>query len=58
VEQGRLQRKDIEAHALIGHESRGHRYCLHALTGAGSLPSKAAVRRLVDLTMDGLQPRS
>jgi AcrR family transcriptional regulator len=30
-------------------------YCLHALTAAGSLPSKAAVRRLVKLTMAGLQ---
>jgi AcrR family transcriptional regulator len=31
-------------------------YCLHALTAAGSLPSKAAVRRLVAVTMAGLQP--
>jgi len=30
-------------------------YCLHALAAAGSLPSKAAVRRLVKLTMAGLQ---
>ncbi len=32
------------------------RYCLHALTGAGSLPSKAAVRRLVTVTLAGLRP--
>ena len=33
-------------------------YCLHALTAAGSLPSKAAVRRLVAVTLAGLQPRA
>ena len=32
-------------------------YCLHALGAAGSLPSKAAVRRLVIVTLAGLQPR-
>jgi len=32
-------------------------YCLHALTAAGSLPSKAAVRRLVKVTLAGLRPR-
>jgi len=31
-------------------------YCLHALTAAGSLPSKAAVRRLVVVTLAGLHP--
>ena len=30
-------------------------YCLHALMAAGSLPSKAAVRRLVAVTLDGLR---
>jgi AcrR family transcriptional regulator len=30
-------------------------YCLHALTAAGSLPSVAAVRRLVAVTMAGLR---
>jgi AcrR family transcriptional regulator len=30
-------------------------YCLHALTAAGGLPSRAAVRRLVDVTLDGLR---
>jgi len=33
-------------------------YCLHALSAAGSLPSKAAVRRLVTVTLAGLQPRA
>ena len=33
-------------------------YCLHALTAARSLPSKAAVRRLVTITLAGLRPRS
>ena len=34
-------------------------YCLHALQAAGAVPSKAAVRRLVGVTVDGLrgQPR-
>ncbi len=31
-------------------------YCLHALTAAGSLPSEAAVRRLVTVTLAGLRP--
>jgi hypothetical protein len=31
-------------------------YCLHALTAAGSLPSKTAVRRLVAVTLAGLRP--
>jgi AcrR family transcriptional regulator len=31
-------------------------YCLHALTSASSLPSKAAVRRLVTVTIAGLRP--
>ncbi len=29
-------------------------YCLHALAGASSLPSKVAVRRLVKVTLAGL----
>jgi|SRR5205809_4672441 len=32
-------------------------YCLHALTGASSLPSKVAVRRLVTVTLAGLSPK-
>jgi len=31
-------------------------YCLHSLTAAGSLSSKAAVRRLVNVTLAGLDP--
>ena len=31
-------------------------YCLHALSAAGSLPSEAAVRRLVTVTLTGLRP--
>ena len=31
-------------------------YCLHALTAASGLPSKAAVRRLVKVTLAGLRP--
>jgi AcrR family transcriptional regulator len=31
-------------------------YCLHALAAARSLPSKAAVRRLVTVTLAGLRP--
>ncbi|RWN03592.1 MAG: TetR/AcrR family transcriptional regulator [Mesorhizobium sp.] len=31
-------------------------YCLHALTAASSLRSKAAVRRLVSVTLAGLKP--
>jgi len=33
-------------------------YCLHALTAASSLPSKAAVRRLVGVILAGLHPRA
>jgi AcrR family transcriptional regulator len=32
-------------------------YCLHALAAATALPSKSAVRRLVTVTLSGLQPR-
>lgn len=31
-------------------------YCVHALAAAGALPSKAAVRRLVVVTLAGLRP--
>jgi AcrR family transcriptional regulator len=34
------------------------RYCLHALTAASSLPSKNAVRRLVTVTLAGLDSRA
>ena len=43
-------RADIAAGELAG-------YCLRALTGASGLRSKAAVRRLVAVTLDGLRPR-
>ncbi|HYY45098.1 MAG TPA: TetR/AcrR family transcriptional regulator [Actinomycetota bacterium] len=33
-------------------------YCLHALTAAGTLSSRAAVRRLVEVTLAGLRPQS
>ena len=33
-------------------------YCLHALTAAASLPSRAAVHRLVAVTLAGLDPPS
>ena len=42
-------RTDIRADELAG-------FCLHALTAASAVPSKAAVRRLVAVTVDGLRP--
>ena len=33
-------------------------YCVHALAAAGSLPSEAAVHRLVAVTMAGLRPEA
>ena len=33
-------------------------YCLHALTAAGALPSKAAVRRLVDVVVGALEAQA
>ena len=42
-------RSDIAPDELAG-------YCLHALTAAGNLPSEAAVRRLLAVTMAGLRP--
>jgi AcrR family transcriptional regulator len=42
-------RADVDPGELAG-------YCLHALTAAGSLPSHAAVRRLLAVTMSGLRP--
>jgi AcrR family transcriptional regulator len=44
-------RRDVAADELA-------RYCLHALTAAAGMPSKAAVRRLVRITLDGLRPDS
>ncbi|MFE0130642.1 TetR/AcrR family transcriptional regulator [Streptomyces sp. NPDC059037] len=42
-------RDDVAPEELAG-------YCLHALAAAGGLPSKAAVRRLVAVTLTGLRP--
>jgi AcrR family transcriptional regulator len=42
-------RDDVAPDELAG-------FCLHALAGAGSLSSKAAVRRLVAVTLSGLRP--
>jgi AcrR family transcriptional regulator len=42
-------REDVAPDELAG-------YCLHALAAAGVLPSKAAVGRLVTVTLAGLQP--
>jgi AcrR family transcriptional regulator len=42
-------RGDIAPEELAG-------YCLSALAAANSLPSEAAVRRLVTVTLDGLRP--
>jgi AcrR family transcriptional regulator len=54
---------DLVAHAAQAGELRDDAapselasYCLHALAAAGRLPSKAAVRRLVAVTMAGLRP--
>lgn len=41
-------RDDVASDELAG-------YCLHALTAAGNLPSKAAVHRLVTVTIAGLR---
>ncbi|MGW1913631.1 TetR/AcrR family transcriptional regulator [Streptomyces sp. NPDC002076] len=42
-------RGDVSPDELAG-------FCLHALAGAGDLPSRAAVRRLVAVTLAGLRP--
>jgi AcrR family transcriptional regulator len=42
-------RNDVAPHELAG-------YCLHALSAASTLPSKAAVRRLVTVTLAGMRP--
>ena len=42
-------RDDVPPDELAG-------FCLHALTAASSLPSEAAVRRLIDVTLAGLRP--
>ena len=42
-------RDDVAVEELVG-------YCLHALSAAGDVPSAAAVRRLVVVTLAGLRP--
>ena len=42
-------RSDVPPAELAG-------YCVHALGAAAALPSKEAVRRLVELTLQGLRP--
>ncbi len=42
-------RRDVEPDELAS-------YCLHALSAAGGMPSGAAVRRLVAVTLAGLRP--
>lgn len=44
-------RDDVPSDELVS-------YCLHALGAASSLSSKAAVRRLVAVTLAGLRPRA
>jgi len=49
----------VEATSPIGTTSEGPElasYCVHALAGAGAQRSKAAVRRLVSVTLGGLRP--
>jgi AcrR family transcriptional regulator len=55
---GDLLAEGAKTGALRGDIAAGElaSYCLHALTAASTLPSKAAVRRLVAVTMDGLRP--
>ena len=44
-------RDDVDADELAS-------YCLHALSAASGMPSKAAARRLVTVTLAGLRPSS
>ena len=46
-QEGRV-RDDLEADELVT-------YCLHALTAASRMPTRAAVLRLVEVTLDGLR---
>ena len=48
----------VKAGEVRGDASPGElaSFCVHALTAAGSLPSKTAVRRLVEVTFAGLRP--
>ena len=42
--------------AATCHQGELASYCLHALAAASSLPSAAAIRRLVTVTLAGLRP--
>jgi AcrR family transcriptional regulator len=62
-QQLRTMIRDLVAHGAASGELRDDvspdelaSYCLHALSAAGSLASKAAVRRLVAVTLAGLRP--
>jgi AcrR family transcriptional regulator len=48
----------VKAGEVRGDASPGElaNFCVHALTAAGSLSSKTAVRRLVEVTLAGLKP--
>jgi len=67
VARAQQQLRDMIRNLLIEAAETGHvrddvvpnelaSYCLHALTAASSLPSKAAVRRLVTVILAGLRP--
>ena len=69
VARARQQLKDLVADLLATGAQKGEirddmapgelaSFCLHALTAAGNLPSEAAVRRLLAVTMSGLRPQS
>ncbi|WP_406052119.1 TetR/AcrR family transcriptional regulator [Kribbella sp. NBC_00889] len=62
VKQARQRLVDYLAEVLAESEVRNDvppkelaTYCVHALTAAGAIPSKAAVRRLVAVTLAGLR---
>ncbi len=68
VTQAQQQVRDLIKDLLIEAAQSGHvrddigpdelaSYCVHALQAASSLPSKAAVRRLVTVTLAGLRPQ-
>lgn len=67
VTQANRQLRELVRDLLIEGAATGHfrddvpaeelaSYCLHALSTASSLTSRAAVRRLVTVTLDGLRP--
>ena len=67
VARAQQQLRDMIRNLLVEATETGHvrddvapnelaSYCLHALTAASSLPSEAAVRRLVMVALAGLRP--